>query len=452
MTITQHIDDNVEYMVSSLQRLIRQPSVSATGRGISRCASLVRIMLAKSGIRSRLLYLGDGTAPIVYGHIKSRSNPDRTLMFYNHYDVQPAEPLDMWTREPFGGQREGNYIYGRGASDDKGELIARIKAVEATLRVTGDVPCNIKFFIEGQEEIGSPHVDRYLNKYRKLLGCDGIIWEFGYVNADDTPIIGLGMKGLLYVELVLQGPSRDLHSSLAAIVPNPAWRLVEALKTLRAPDGRILIAGWYDDVVPLTAREKELIRREPFASGSFKREFGITRYVGNMDSTRAKRELATGATCNIAGIHAGYGGPGAKTVLPGTATAKIDFRLVPRMNPSRQVARLRRHLKLHGFHDIRVRVYDGLQAARTDPDSPLVGHVRDAADRVFGRSVINVSNAGTGPMHPFASILGAPCVSFGCTHIYARIHSPDEFARIDLLQKAAKSMALIMENFGRAGT
>lgn len=452
MSVMRHIDDNLDGLTSDLQSLIRQPSVSATGRGIRRCALLVSNMLEKSGIPSKILYLNKGVAPVVYGHIKSKSNPDRTLMFYNHYDVQPAEPLDMWEHRPFGGEQVGNYIYGRGASDDKGELVTRIKAVEAFLKATGDVPCSIKFLVEGQEEIGSPDIEGYIGKYRPMLDCDGVVWEFGYVNADDIPIIGLGMKGLLYVELSVREASCDLHSSLAAIVRNPAWRLVEAIRTLRDPTGRILVSGWYDEVTPLTAGEKRLVSREPFAVRSFKKEFGIRQFVDNMDGSRAKMELVTGATCNIAGFHSGYDGPGAKTILPATATAKIDFRLVPSMIPSRQAARLQKHLKSNGFGDVRVRICHSQQAARIDPDSVLVRCVRDAADKIFGRSVINVSNAGTGPMHQFTNALHVPCVSFGCTHVYARIHSPDEFVRVDLLHKTTKSIALLMENFAQART
>jgi len=370
-------------------------------------------------------------------------------MFYNHYDVQPAEPLDLWDDPPFSGKIRGNRVFGRGATDDKGELITRIRAVESCLRVAGDVPCNVKFVVEGEEETGSAHIEDYLRRYRKKLACDGVIWEFGYVDAKNRPVIGLGMKGLLFVELSVRESVRDAHSSLAVLIRNPAWRLIEAVGTLRDPDGRILIRDWYRDEIPLTARDIELIRAEPFEAGPFKREFGIRRFVGNKSGLGAKKALAGGATCNIAGFHSGYSGEGAKTVLPASATAKIDFRLTPGMVPSRQASRLRRHLRSGGFGDVRVRVFHGEAAARTDPGEPIVQSVRDAADRIFGRSVLSVSNAGTGPMHSFARVLGAPCVSFGGTYIFARIHSPNEFARVDLLRKTTKSVCLIMDNFSR---
>ncbi len=193
MNALKHVDSNLDNLISDLQILIRQPSVSAKNEGIEECAKLVKKLLKKSGLKSEILRLKKGVAPIVYGEIKSRQNPTKTLMFYNHYDVQPAEPFDLWDYLPFSGTRKGNKIFGRGATDDKGELITRIKAVEAYLKTTGDVPCNIKFVIEGEEETGSAHIEEYLKKYKKKFSCDGIIWEFGYVDVKNRPIIGLGM-------------------------------------------------------------------------------------------------------------------------------------------------------------------------------------------------------------------------------------------------------------------
>jgi acetylornithine deacetylase/succinyl-diaminopimelate desuccinylase-like protein len=230
--ILQHVDRNMPGLVSDLQTLIRQPSVSAKNEGIEQCARLVAKMLKKSGIKSEILRL-KGVAPLVYGEIKSKKNPNKTILFYNHYDVQPAEPFELWDDPPFSGKVKGNKIFGRGSADDKGELITRIKAVEAFLKQTGDVPCTVKFVIEGEEEIGSAHVEQYLKKYSKKFACDGVIWEFGYVDTKSRPIIGLGMKGLLYVELAAKESVRDAHSSLAVIIKNPAWRLIDALKTLR---------------------------------------------------------------------------------------------------------------------------------------------------------------------------------------------------------------------------
>ncbi|MDH3312361.1 MAG: M20/M25/M40 family metallo-hydrolase [Nitrosopumilus sp.] len=449
MNPLQYVDSNMENLISDLQTLIKQPSVSAKNEGIEECANLVAKMLKKSGIHAEILRLKKGVAPIVFGEIKSKQNPTKTLMFYNHYDVQPAEPFDLWNDPPFSGTRKGNKIFGRGATDDKGELITRIKAVEACLETTGDVPCNIKFVIEGEEETGSAHIEAYLKKYKKKFSSDGVIWEFGYIDAKNRPIIGLGMKGLLFVELSVTESIRDAHSSLAVLIKNPAWRLIESVKTLRDSNGKILIKDWYNEVTQLSKKDLKLIKSEPFDENIFKKEFGIKSFLGNKKGLDAKKALVGDATCNIAGFISGYIGDGAKTVLPGSALVKIDFRLVPKMEPKKQVMRLKNHLKSKGFSDVKIKVFHGEAAARTDSSSPFVSQVKGAADKVFGKSILNISNAGTGPMYPFVEILKAPCISIGSTYLFSRIHSPNEFARIDLLKKTTKCICLIMQNFAK---
>jgi len=449
MNVLKYVDENMNNLISDLQILIRQPSVSAKNEGIEECSKLVQKLLKKSGIKSEILRLKKGIAPIVYGEIKSKQNPKKTLMFYNHYDVQPAEPFDLWDAPPFSGIQKGNKIFGRGATDDKGELITRIKAVEACLKTTGDVPCNIKFVIEGEEETGSAHIEKYLKKYKKKFSSDGVIWEFGYVDAKNRPIIGLGMKGLLFVELSVKESNQDAHSSLAVLIKNPAWRLIDAVKTLRDSSGRILIKDWYKEVTPLSKQDLELIKKEPFDENVFRKEFGIKSFVGNKKGIDAKKALVAGATCNIAGFVSGYIGDGAKTILPSNALIKIDFRLIPKMNPKKQMARLKSHLKSKGFGDIKIKIFHGEAAARTDSSDPFVNQIKDAADKSFGTSILNVSNAGTGPMYSFVDILKAPCISIGSTYMFSRIHSPNEFARVDLLKKTTKCMCLIMENFGK---
>lgn len=434
-------------LISDLQKLIQQPSISAKNLGLEECARLVVRIMGQSGIKAEILRLGKDIPPVVYGEVKSKKNPHKTILFYNHYDVQPEEPLELWNDKPFSGKIRGNKIYGRGSADDKGELITRIKAVEAFIKTTGDVPCNIKFLVEGEEEIGSMHVEEYLKRYQKKLSCDGIIWEFGYVDEKDRPVISLGMKGLLYVELSVQESVRDAHSSLAVLIENPAWRLIEALKTLRNKNGLILIKDWYKEVDNFTKEELGVIAREPFDEKSFKKEYGIKRFVGNKKGIDIRKAVVGDPTCNIAGFSSGWEGPGAKTVLPSKALVKIDFRLVPKMDPLRQLSRLKRHLKDKGFGDVQVHMIHGEAASRTTLSDPFVKVVKKAADESFGTSIMSVSSAGTGPMYSFSKVLKAPCISIGSTYVYARIHSPNEFARIDLLKKTTKCMCKIIKKF-----
>lgn len=447
--ILKFIDNNLDDLVFQLQSLIRQPSISAKNEGIEECAILVAKILKKSGIHSEILRIKKEVAPLVFGEVKSKQNPNKTLLFYNHYDVQPVEPFELWDDAPFSGKIKGNKIFGRGASDDKGELITRIKAVEAFLRTNGDVPCNVKFLIEGEEETGSANIDIYLKKYQKKFSCDGVIWEFGYVDSKNRPIIGLGMKGLLYVELIKKESKIDAHSSLAVIIKNPAWRLIEAVNSLRNSSGKILIKDWYNEVKPFSKKDIKLLKEEPLDEISFKKEFGIDDFVNGKKGLDLKKALAGDPTCNIAGMISGYTGPGAKTVLPSKAVIKLDFRLVPNMNPKKQIERLKNHFKKNGFGDIEVKVYHGEAAARTESSNPFVKIVQSSADKIFGTSILNVSNAGTGPMHSFVKFLKAPCISIGSTYIFSKIHSPNEFTRIDLLQKTTKCMCTILEKFGK---
>ena len=446
------VDKHMNDLLKDLQTLIRQPSISAKNEGIEECSVLVSKILKNAGISSEILRLNKTASPLVFGEVKSKSNPLRTLLFYNHYDVQPIEPIEEWNDPPFSGKIIGNKIFGRGASDDKGELITRIKAVESYLREYNDVPCNIKFCIEGEEENGSENIKAYLKKFKKKFSCDGVIWEFGYVDTKNRPVVGLGMKGLLYVELSAKESIRDVHSSFAAIIKNPAWHLINALKTLRKSDGTIVINGWHDDILPLSKNDLKIIRKEPFDANGFKKEYGIKNFVANKNAFEAKKSLVAGPTCNIAGIESGYTGAGAKTVLPSSAKVKIDFRLVPNMDPKKLVKLLKQHLKRNGFGDITIKVLNAEAAARTSTQERIVDVVCNSAKKAFGDYILNVSNAGTGPMHAFVSVLNVPCVSIGASYIFCRMHSPNEFAKIDLLNKATKCFCMLIENFSRSNS
>ncbi|MGH9979501.1 MAG: M20/M25/M40 family metallo-hydrolase [Nitrososphaeraceae archaeon] len=456
-----YIDSRKEDLVADLQSLIRQRSVSARNQGLEQCAAVVAGIMIKAGIDTRILRLpkdgalddaSNAAPPIVYGEVRTKrktNGPSKTLMFYNHYDVQPEDPIELWEHDPYEGVIEGDYIYGRGSSDDKGELITRIKAVEYYLKFFGDVPCNIKFLVEGEEEIGSIHVGEYLTRYHDELSCQGVIWEFGYINEQNIPIITLGMKGLLFVELTATGPNRDAHSSLAVLIENPAWKLVHALNKLIDRTGRILIRDWYKEVIDLTESEKALLQTESFDEVRFKTEYGIHSFLNNVQGTDTQKALVSMPTCNIAGMISGYTGEGAKTIIPSSANVKIDFRLVPEMDPLVQFERLKKYLIENGFDErsLTVRFLHGEAASRTSVNDPFVGAISESALEVYGDAKISVSSPATGPMHSFSKYLNVPCISIGSTYIYSKMHSPNEFARTDLLLKTTKCICGIMDRF-----
>jgi acetylornithine deacetylase/succinyl-diaminopimelate desuccinylase-like protein len=431
------------------------PSVSAKKQStLTKCAKLVSEIMSKAGIKSELLQLDNNSEqipPIVYGEVNSKNNPNgRTILFYNHYDVQPPEPIELWNDDPFSGKIDGNLIFGRGASDDKGELITRIKAVEYFLDEVGYVPCNVKFIIEGEEEVGSCHLEEYLTRYREKFSCDATIWEFGYVDEHDRPIISLGMKGLLCVELHAVSANADLHSSLAVLVENPAWRLVHALKTIRDENGFITIKNWHDNIRDFLPEELECIKQEDFDISYFKKNYGLSKIFNEDDIQKIKKELVGGVTSNISGFFSGYTGEGSKTVLPSTAMAKLDFRLVPDMMPQKQFQLLREHLDNNGFKDVQLKYLNGEPACRIPVNNEFVNLVERCAIEEYGKVVKSISSAGTGPMWYFNKILKCPCVGIGCTYKYSRMHSPNEFARIDLIKKTTKCIGNIMEKFAES--
>jgi acetylornithine deacetylase/succinyl-diaminopimelate desuccinylase-like protein len=419
-------------------------------------------MMNKAGIKTEVLYLEKQTssiknyhdgastvAPVVFGEVKSKSNPSgKTILFYNHYDVQPVDPVDKWDEDPFSGKIEGNMIFGRGSSDDKGEIITRLKAVEFFLKKTGDVPCNIKFLIEGEEEIGSPNLDKYLLKYCEKFKCDFVFWESGYIDDKGRAIISLGQKGILNVELKVKGPLRDVHSSLAVLIENPAWKLVQALSTLVNKDGKILIDGWFDDMQKLTDREVKQITKEFFDSDSFKKEYGISKFVNDASGYNVKKSLAVDPTCNISGLFSGYVNDGVKTIIPSIATAKIDFRLVPNMNPKIQFNKLISCLRSNGYSEdeLEISFISGEPGYRTSLDNEYVDSVVNAANKVFNGVILNISSPGTGPMYSFKNLLNVDSICIGSTILLNKMHSPNEFTNIDLLNKATKCFIEIISN------
>ena len=465
-------------LISDLQILIRQPSVSAKQKGMIECATLLKKIMEKAGINTELIYHNseskvllsnedgskiassqdsedDKVPPVLFGEIRSKQNPNgKTILFYNHYDVQPEDPVELWDdKDPFTGKVNGNHIYGRGSTDNKGEIITRVKAVEYLLQKYGDVPCNIKFLVEGEEEIGSPHLEKILYQIKGRLECDGIIWEFGYFDEKDRPNIMLGVKGILYVELVVKGgPSRDVHSSLASLIENPAWIMVNVLKNIRSENGDILIKNWYKDVRSFSEDEIKILQDEPFDEDFFKKEYGIHRFLNNINGLEVKKAYECMPTCNISGLSSGYSGEGSKTVLPNKAVAKLDFRLVPDMDPDIQFARLCTHLNECGFGSdiLEIKLLNKVFPARNKSiNNQFISVVEQTAKNLFGKTVKSISSAATGPMHYFMNILEAPCVCIGSSYKYGKAHSPNEYARLDLLYKNTEYMIKIIENFGK---
>ena len=443
--IYDYIDDHWQDALEDLKRLCRQPSISAQGVGMAEVVQLLVRMMREYDIDAQVLPSpGDGY-PLIYGEVAGES--PTTLLFYNHYDVQPPEPLELWGSPPFEPTQYESNLRARGVSDNKGDIVARLLAIRAFQKVRGKPPVSVKFIIEGEEEIGSPNIVAFVENNRQLLKADACIWECGGVNWRNEPVVSLGLKGILYVQLEVRGASQDVHSSMATVVPNPAWRLVWALGSLKDMEENIRIEGFYDDVLPPTQREIDAINAMPMDEEETKQALGLESFVKGVTGFDYKSRHIIEPICNICGLDSGYTGSGSKTVLPCLARAKIDFRLVPNQSPDDILAKLRRHLDSHGFGDVVIAPQtEGESAARTPLDSPFVSVVSEAAREVYGvEPVIVPSMAGSGPMHSFTDTLGLPTALIGVMYPGSSPHAPNEHIRLADFILGAKHIAAVLE-------
>jgi acetylornithine deacetylase/succinyl-diaminopimelate desuccinylase-like protein len=439
-----------ERATAELQRLIRQPSVAAQGVGIAETVRLVTELVEASGGRVQVLTEGVPGNPVIYAEFDGES--DRTLLFYDHYDVQPAEPFDEWTVEPWGGEIKHGHIWGRGTSDNKGEIAARLAAIRAARAANGgQLPCKVKFLIEGEEEIGSPALYPALERYAPLFAADACIWEFGSVDREGRPELCGGVKGMAYMQAWVRHADVDLHSANAAVVDNPAWRLVWALASCKGPDGRVLVPGFYDGITPPTPAQRAIANRVPFDPEGLKQTYGIKRPLLAEGHDDAIQALVFEPTCTICGMESGYTGAGSKTVLPRQAQAKIDCRLVPGQDPQDILAKFRRHLDAQGFTDVELELLNGQRAYWTDANDPFVAKVIATAREAWGAEpVYHLSSAGTGPMDGFGRHLQLPIVSTGSGFFGSRAHAPDESIRLADFSKGIYHMALLLAAFPQA--
>jgi acetylornithine deacetylase/succinyl-diaminopimelate desuccinylase-like protein len=446
--IDTYLEANLDRSLSELSRLVAQPSVGAQNLGMRECAALVAELLRARGFQVQVM--DTRGAPVVYGERKGKS--EKTLLIYNHYDVQPPEPLELWETPPFEPARRDGKLYGRGVSDDKGHIVSRLFAIDALLDANGELPCNIKFIIEGEEETASVNLYKFVVDNQELLKADACMWEFGGVDHTDTPVQYLGLRGICYVELSVDLLSTDVHSGLGgSIFPNAAWRLIWALNSLKGPDERILIPGFYDNIKKPTQRDIDLLAALDDPTQDYKKRYGVPYFIkGLTGGVDLKVEEIFSPTCTICGLTSGYQGPGSKTVLPARASAKVDFRLIPDQDPADILKKLRAHLDAQGFTDVQITDLGGDAPARTDPDHPFIQLVAKTAEEVYEipQKLIPMSG-GSGPNHPFVHVLGLPVATGGLGYPDTKAHAPNENIRIDLYLKHARHMARLIDEFSK---
>ncbi len=441
-----YVEAHKERFVQELSDLARQPSIAAQGVGLRETAEMVRARLATLGASARLIETPG--APVVYGELGERGP---ILMIYDHYDVQPPEPLHLWTTPAFEPTVRDGKLYARGVADNKGNTLARIQAVEAWLATMGELPVRLRWVIEGEEEIGSVNLEHFVDEHADLLrGSDGCLWEAGSKDVAERPVLSCGLKGIMYVELRLRYMPRDLHSANATIVPNAAWRLVWALSTLKNERDEITIDGYLDHVAPPPPEAIEAARGIPFEEDLLKQNFGIDSFINDVSGWEAVYKNLFTPTCTLCGLDSGYTGEGSKTVLPAQALAKVDFRLVPNLQPNLVVDLLRAHLDRRGFHDIEIIELGGEPPARSPVDSRVALAARRAAETVYGvKPVVYPNMAGSGPMYHLCDRLGIPAVSAGCGYSGSNVHAPDENIRLADLYDHIRFFGQLMREFGQ---
>ncbi|MCR8631882.1 M20/M25/M40 family metallo-hydrolase [Paenibacillus sp. N5-1-1-5] len=444
--VFEYVELNRNKYIQWLQDICRQPSVAAQNRGMTKTAGMVESLIQQLG--GKAAQVQTSGYPVVYGEFQN--NKKSTLSFYNHYDVQPEDPIELWDSPPFAAEIKDGRIIARGVADNKGNLIARLAAIDAYMAVKGELPLNIKFIIEGEEEIGSLHLREFVDANRELVQADGCIWEFGYKDADGSLQASFGVKGMCYVELVCRGANTDMHSSNAAIIENPAWRLIWALNTLKTPDERIQIKGFYDQVASLTEKDLEVLNNMDYDEESTLKKFGLDSFVLELSGLPLKEKLIYQPTCTVCGFKSGYIAEGKKTVLPSEARVKIDFRLVPNQDPHTIYELLRKHLDEHGFSDMEMIPHTMTYPARTPLDGPLARSVIKTAKEIYGSEpTIKPMSPATGPMYILCQRIGIPSVSVGVGHFASNNHAPNENIFVEDFIQGIKHIAAIMDEFSK---
>lgn len=449
----RYVEQHPQELIERLAALCRIPSVSAErGPAMQQAAAAVAQLCAQAGLSVEAVEHPTGGPPLL---LAQGGAGERCLMIYNHYDVQPADQISLWRTPPFEPTLVDGKFYARGAADNKADLVARLSALAIYQQTVGPLPVRILYVIEGEEETGSQHLFNVSRANHNLLGqADGCLWEYGEKDEAGRPRISLGVKGILEVELRVRTANSDAHSAYGGILPNAAWRLVEALHTLRTPDGCVQIDGLAEHVLAPGEDQLAMVDAIPFDTTAMARTYHLPHgMLAGLAGTAACRRLMFEPSLSINGLWGGYTGPGSKTVIPAQAAAKLDLRLVPNLTPDLALQLLRDHLLRRGFDDIEVvDQEDGLMPARTEPHEAIAqAAVRAVAAVSAWPPLVYPSSAGSGPVYELCGIHGIPTASFGVAWANSMVHAPNENVRVADYLEGVRVVGRLLREFAVIG-
>ncbi len=453
---SDYLDANQERFVSELLEFIRIPSVSASSKyaeEVKTAGAWVASRLTAAGTEN-VQVMPTGGHPVVYGDWLHAGSDKPTVLIYGHFDVQPAEPFELWDSPPFEPEIRDGRVYGRGASDDKGGMLIPILAFEAHMQAGDGAPVNVKFFFEGQEEIGSPQLPAFFAANRDLLACDMIFSSDGLQWTADEPNIVVGLKGLVGLEICVTGPKGDLHSGLhGGAIANPLMALSQIVASMNGPDGRILVDGFYDDVIDITVEDRAEIARVPYDEQSYINELGVPVLSGEAGYT-AREQLWARPTLDMNGIWGGYQGLGSKTVHPAEASAKITCRLVANQTPDRIFELIYHHIEAHTPVGVTASVKR--EVCNADPFLMPRSHnasrvARDVLEEVYGMNPFVTRLGGSIPvMTIMLNELGVHATMFGFSIADENLHAPNEFFRLKNFKRGQVAYCRLLAKLGQS--
>ncbi len=449
--VIDFIRNNKENYINELNEFLKIPSISTLPENkedMLKCAQFVSGKLKNAGMSRVEIFKTEGH-PIVYGEwLGAPGKP--TVLVYGHYDVQPVDPIELWDNPPFDPVIKNGKIYARGATDDKGQVFMHIKSVEAFFKTIGSLPLNIKYLIEGEEEIGSSNLTSFINHNKDLLKCDAVLISDTSLYEEGVPSLTYGLRGLTYVEVEVIGPNRDLHSGeYGGSVANPINILAEIISKLHDKNGRIAIPGFYDDIVKLTKKEKENYKKLKFSEKKFAKDLKVTELKGEKGySTLERIWIRPTLDCN--GIIGGFTGKGAKTVIPSKVTAKISMRLVPNQNSKKIFKLFTKYIKQIAPRSVKVNVTSlhGGEPSLTPLNDKATIAASKAMEKAFGKKTVFIREGGSIPIvTDFSKSLKSPVVLMGLGLNSENLHSPNEHFNLNNFELGIISSAYFLKEY-----